>query len=351
MAEPPAERPSTPEGWQQDKEACFELPENVHKMAHSNDALALDCIDLFLYLGVVNLIDFLVTEAVQSFDCLAPETIVSERCRLQRIRAAMVEQSWDKGEELILELLQDTTCVREAHVLLGECRFRALRERDPNPSAAAHNKALQAFQAALEFDQPSDVESTDVDLVPHFRLAAIYNLFAEESGYADEASCHAAMEHLKQSLLVAQTAEAWFRAGVCAYNQACLMRSRLRAAAQSGGDAAAGTASPTRAALAPEALFGEAGRFLAAANALDKRRPQINAWLAICEAEMGREASSNRRSGTLCDLVNASTVRRRCSSQPHCSASVTKVWHTQASVGSTCKTGVMPRRSQPLRDS
>jgi tetratricopeptide (TPR) repeat protein len=289
VVEPPPDRPGTPEGWRRDKPTCFEVPENVHKTPNPNDSLALDCIDLMLYLGVTNLIDFLMTEAIQSFDCLATETLASERCRLQMIRAAMIEESWDKGEMMVLQLLEESKCIPEAHVLLGECRFAALRKRtDPILSAAAHSKALEAFQAALEFDKvEGEVSTNDSDLVAHFRLATIYNLYAEESGFADEVSCNATMEHLKQSLLSAQTAEAWFRAGVCAYSQACLMRSRARAA---GGDAAAGMAPATRATLSPDTLFGEAGRFLAAANSMDKRRPEINAWLAICEAELGHEA-------------------------------------------------------------
>eukprot|EP00927_Polykrikos_kofoidii_P035827 TRINITY_DN30343_c0_g1_i1.p1 TRINITY_DN30343_c0_g1~~TRINITY_DN30343_c0_g1_i1.p1 ORF type:complete len:1568 (-),score=298.28 TRINITY_DN30343_c0_g1_i1:61-4311(-) len=292
----PPPKPEVPEAWSPEEMGVFESYKDIHKVPTEDDTAALSCIDALLHFGIPTFVDFLVTEASEVHGFLSTATAVSERCALQRVRAAMLRGDWVVAEALIQEMFEHSDRIREAYALLGECRYRAARDSGSD-SAAAYAPALAAFQTSLDFTEPTPAfaggreDGKLDDPVTHLRLASIYFMRAEESGFTDEASTATAMEHLKQSLLIAPTAEAWRCAGVCSYQEACLRRRRLRGS-RGGGDAAAGgdaaSAVSLSAALAPEVLFAEALRFLSEANVLDRRRPQINAWLAICCVEMGR---------------------------------------------------------------
>jgi tetratricopeptide (TPR) repeat protein len=296
VAEPPP-RPATPQAYLAESEPIWESYEAVHKQPSQEDTMALDCIDALLHFGIPSFVEVLVTEASEAYGFLLPATLSSERCRLMRVRTAMMQRAWDRAEELIQELFKTTNRIRQAYNLLGESRYRAVRDVE-NTSAADYAGALDAFRSALDFGKPGDSSGdaaggaaavTDEDPVTHLRVAMIYFMRAEESGFSDEAATATALDHLKQSLLISPTAEAWRCAGVCAYQKACLRRNRLRSAQKNSGDAAAGGAGGKDGLnLKPEALFGDAVRFLAEANVLDRRRPQISAWLAICCCEMGR---------------------------------------------------------------
>eukprot|EP00928_Gymnodinium_smaydae_P017482 TRINITY_DN16686_c1_g3_i1.p1 TRINITY_DN16686_c1_g3~~TRINITY_DN16686_c1_g3_i1.p1 ORF type:complete len:1762 (-),score=470.78 TRINITY_DN16686_c1_g3_i1:138-5423(-) len=282
VVEPASNRPSTPAAWQPQEEGIWERYEAVHRFPSQEDKMAVDCIDLFLHLGIPSFVDFLVLDAVETYDFMSAQTAASERCQLQRIRASMLAADWAHAEELISQLFTTTDRIVEAHVLLGECRFRAAREKsEAPPAAAAFGPALEAFRSALDFEVTAAGQR---DMIPHLRLASIYFAKASESGFRDEGASAAATEHLKRSLLIAPTADAWYHAGICAYHDANLKRERLRAAGGSG-DAAAGASAGVP---PPTVLFSEANRFFAEANMLDRRRPEINAWLAICATEMGR---------------------------------------------------------------
>jgi len=303
VAPPEGQPPVAPEAWASNAKGLFGSYESVHKLPNKDDSAALDLVDFLLHLGASSLVEFLITQchtdASEGYSFLTATSANSERCLLQRIRAAMLQGSWSRAKELIQnDLFGVTDRVREAYALLGECNFRAVRDSQAGggrPSASSYVDASSAFRTALDFSlepvEPGKSAKGEDPLI-HLRLASIYFMHAEESGFSDEAALSAAMEHLKQSLLIAPTAEAWRCAGVCSYQEACLRRSRIRSAAAGGADAAAGGSAASAAAapvaLAPEALFGEAVRFLAEANQLDRRSPQINLWLAICAVETGR---------------------------------------------------------------
>eukprot|EP00929_Paragymnodinium_shiwhaense_P112033 TRINITY_DN80284_c0_g1_i1.p1 TRINITY_DN80284_c0_g1~~TRINITY_DN80284_c0_g1_i1.p1 ORF type:complete len:1784 (+),score=584.59 TRINITY_DN80284_c0_g1_i1:72-5354(+) len=291
----PGSKPEAPEAWQTESQPIFESYDAVHKQPSPEDSLALECIDTMLHFGIPTFVELLVRDAAETYGFLTPTTVASERCQLQLIRAAMLQKDWAHAEELIGGLFAITDRIQEAHALLGECRFQAVKEAaklQGPPRASAYGPALDAFKASLNFATfaANSEASKQEDPVAHLRVASIYFRHAQESDFQDEAATAAALESLKQSLLVAPTAEAWCCAGICSYQEACLRRQRLRASAASGdaGAGTSGTGPVAAAALAPEALFGEAVRFLTEANTLDRRRPQINAWLTICAAELGR---------------------------------------------------------------
>jgi tetratricopeptide (TPR) repeat protein len=97
-------------------------------------------------------------------------------------------------------------------------------------------------------------------------VSSILQMRAEDSGFKDPAVADRAVYHYKRSLIAGPTAEAWKSVGVCAYRRAQLETSQSKR---------------TR-------LLKDASRYLQEANVLDKERPQIIAWLAICAAELGQ---------------------------------------------------------------
>jgi tetratricopeptide (TPR) repeat protein len=157
-------------------------------------------------------------------------------------------------------------------VLLGECRFRAARSA---AGTASYESALTAFEAGLAFftepeaslEPPQARTAPKEDPVLHIRVASIYFMRAQESGFTDAACVAKAIHHYRRSLVVAPTAEAWRNAGVCTYQKARLLP-RLE---------------PSR-----ERMLQEAMKYLVEANLLDKCRPQINVSLAICAVELGQ---------------------------------------------------------------
>merc|ERR1719230_715344 len=109
------------------------------------------------------------------------------------------------------------------------------------------------------------------DPVIHLRVGWIYYHISRASDFRDSEAMVKAKEHYKLSLIVAPTAEAWQRSGVCAY--------RLAVMAKRGKFEGAGE----------QSLFEEAMQCLTEANIMDEWRPQINTWLVICAVEMGQE--------------------------------------------------------------
>lgn len=124
-------------------------------------------IDLVLHFGVPEIAKFLLEDAVQARDMaecsetcqdygyMSPLTVSSERCHFQRIKAAMLSkdaqnscmhvasEDWSRAEEQLMELFGrrgrgpsergQVVCsgrdrIPEAHALLGECRYRAVRD-------------------------------------------------------------------------------------------------------------------------------------------------------------------------------------------------------------------------------
>merc|ERR1719401_3065530 len=228
-----------------------------------------------LHFGVPSFVRFFTSEAAQAYGFISSDTATSEQCRMYRIKATMLSEQWSEAEDLIRELFESSTDrVKEAHVLLGECRFRAVRARGAG-DAASYAGALEAFKAGLAFlpeteaslEQPQARTKTKEDPVLHIRVASIYFMQAQESGFADTECVAKALYHYKRSLLAAPTAEAWRNAGVCTYQKARLLP-RLE---------------PSR-----QRMLQEAMKYLVEANLLDKCRPQVNASLVICAVELGQ---------------------------------------------------------------
>jgi len=202
---------------------------------------------------------------------------------LQLIKASMLSADWDDSIEQIHELFKTASDrLQEAYVLLGECHYRKATAAGTRTSAA-FAPALEAFGDALAFfgegdsrmggQLPQTQPARKVgDPVLHLRVASIYYMLAEESGFADAEAMEKAVEHYKRSLELAQTAEAWRNAGICQYRQACLLNRDLD-----------GSDNMRR----RQGLLRDALRFFTEANMLDRGRPQVNAWLVTCSVELG----------------------------------------------------------------
>jgi len=239
----------------------------------------LEYIDLMLHLGLPTYAELLVSEAAVEFGFISKATAASERVQMQLIKAAMLRSDWNQAITLIQNLFGSLSGDRtqEVHVLLGECCFRLATEQKESAdtrgiSGATFAKALAAFETGLSFLEVGGDSLSD-DPILQLRVASIYFMQAEESGFRDVKAVEKTLQHLQRSLLIKPTAEAWSRAGICACQRARLMERRQDASPQA----------KTRQQFLQQAL-----RYLQEANLLDRNRPQINAWLAICAVEVGK---------------------------------------------------------------
>lgn len=259
--------PELPSAWLAQPNPVFPSYESVHTLPEAGDSTALDCIDIMMYIGVPSFVRFLIEQAPDTFGFLAPATCTSERCVLQMVRAAMLGEQWNDASLLIGELFKRSDRNCEGYVLLGECHYRTacasgLRMSD------TFAEALAAFETALAFLKES--KEADIDPVVNQRVASIYFVHAQEQDFSDAALLQKATEHYKRSLMRQPTAQAWMYVGICTYKLFCLAR------AQNNNEAT------------DEALLQDAVKYLAEANMLDIIQPEINAWLVICNIELGQ---------------------------------------------------------------
>eukprot|EP00434_Breviolum_minutum_P029349 symbB.v1.2.025960.t2/scaffold2556.1/size76420/6 len=130
--EVPSEVPETPAAWRPSvAPRPFPDAEALRTKAETEDAMALQVIDLLLHFGISDLAGFLLEGAVQAYGYLSPVTVQSERCQLQMVKVAMLAKDWGKVETLFSDLFSRRGGDRwpEAHALLGECRYRAARDK------------------------------------------------------------------------------------------------------------------------------------------------------------------------------------------------------------------------------
>lgn len=241
------------------------LPPPPRIVPDAEDEPALEFVDLLLHYGVPSLVQVLLTHAVEEFGFVSPTTQSSDRCRLQLIKAALLAGDVQGAQALAEGLLSEPGAekVQEAHLLLGECWSRAAREAEDPETAREHEAAaLVSFEAALACAP----EAYPEDPVLQLRIASILQKQAEDSNFADLELVERVIEHCKRSIMTAPTAEAWKNVGVCTFHKA-----------QQAADAR------TR-----RKLLNEAMKYLSEANILDRRRPEINSWVAACAAELGR---------------------------------------------------------------
>jgi len=285
----PTQPPAAPEAWQPVPFPALTTYSAVHSVEDSEDSMALSCIDLMLHFGLPSFVRFLIVDAPGLYGFLTPATAASERCRMQLVKALMLQSRWVDAVDLIEQQFQRTDRICAAHHLLGECHYH-LAQQAVASSAPAEGKAKSCFEKALSFlPEPSDVPDKKVptgDAIVHFRIANMHYASAEASNFTEMTPMEAAMEHYKQSLLIAQTAEVWWRIGVCAYRIACF--GRVRSLFRCKEPALTNEPEDAEQARKRQLSIREASRYLVEANLLDVSRPQINAWLAICAVEMGQ---------------------------------------------------------------
>merc|ERR1719491_475328 len=99
--------------------------ESIHAQEDAEDEPALGCIDLMLHFGVPGMVPFVAVEAPRLFGFLSPATVASERVQLQLVKALMLQERWVDAVALLQQLLARSDRLRSAHLLLGECRYRA----------------------------------------------------------------------------------------------------------------------------------------------------------------------------------------------------------------------------------
>ncbi|CAJ1347673.1 unnamed protein product, partial [Effrenium voratum] len=258
--EAPKESPAMPAAWLPTAAPPFPDPASLHAAPEAEDAAALEAVDFLLHFGLADLASFLLTHAVEAYGFLSPATAMSERCRLQLVKAAMLSKDWEQAESLLSDLFSRRGGDRlpEAHSLLGECRFQAACAG----AGASYSSALAAFETALAFMEDTGASPKE-DPVLHLRVGRILHLQAEDGDFKDAAIAERAVKHYKKSVMVSPTAEAWKNIGLCRY--------RLVKHAQSN----------------KEQKLQEAMKYLQEANLLDRERPEILAWLGICAVELG----------------------------------------------------------------
>lgn len=263
--EVPSEVPETPAAWRPSVAPMpFPDAEALRTKAETEDAMALQVIDLLLHFGISDLADFLLEGAVQAYGYLSPVTVQSERCQLQMVKVAMLAKDWGKVETLFSDLFSRRGGDRwpEAHALLGECRYRAAR--DKGATSVGYASALEAFETALCF-MTEETSGPKEDPVLQLRVGSILHLKSEEENFSDAAVAERAVKHYKKSAMVAPTAEAWKNIGLCRYRQVKLQATTSR----------------------KEKKLKEAMKYFQEANVLDRERPDILAWLTICAVELG----------------------------------------------------------------
>merc|ERR1712232_991313 len=103
---------------------------------------------------------------------ISAKTAASERCQLQLVKAAMVAGDWSQGISYIEDLFQKgSDRIREGHVLMGECRYRAARAGDDTGSSK-YKLALESFGAALSF-LPTALYDSEAEAVVTATAAAV----------------------------------------------------------------------------------------------------------------------------------------------------------------------------------
>jgi len=289
----PEARPEQPAAWNPERFPAMPSFESVHAQEDPEDEAALGCIDLMLHFGLPGLVPFAAIEASRICGFLSPVTVASERVQLQLVKAIMLQERWLLSDaiDLLEKILGRSDRLRSAHLLLGECRYRAAGEMKSQGASDALEifaDAQQSFETALAF-LPSPDSSAAAgeagDNVVHFRLASIHFAYAESASFNDADTLTKAMQHYKRSLIMTPTAEVWLRAGICAYRQACV--GRQRSLFRCKEPAPEYQSSEQELVQSRQAAFKEASKYLTEANLLDVTRPQINAWLVICAVETG----------------------------------------------------------------
>lgn len=289
----PDARPEQPAAWESAPFPPMVSYESRHAQEASEDEAALACIDLMLYFGIAGLVPFTTIQAAQAYGFLSPQTVASERVQLQLVKALMLQGRWLDAITFLEKLLAPCDRLRSAHLLLGECQYRAAKESELDKAGGVegtmefYTKARSSFETALDFvpDPKASVNcAVPGDDVVHFRLASIHFAYAAAADFKDEGSLSSAMLHYKRSLLISPTAEVWLCAGICAYRQACLGRQRsLFRCKEPAPEYQSGDPDQVR---KRQNAFKEASQYLTEANLLDATRPQTNAWLVICAVEM-----------------------------------------------------------------
>jgi len=276
-----------PPAWLSAAYPVFASVLNFHAFPDIKDEAILDSIDRILLFGMPKFTRYLLTEAPKLYDFISEQSLQSERCRLQLIKAQMMLLEWENALENCTALLaeQDRNC--EAWILQGELLFRCgLQDPDEEKKEAKFLESLVAFdncgaflklmppdkdeRAQMSADEKttSETEIPNRDPLVQLRQGAIHYYFAEKSKFTDEKSMIAAKEKYKGSLLLVETAEAWRNAGVCAF--------RLAQNAKARGEAER-----------EDTFYAEALDCLMMANEKDNTRPKIWAWLCICSVEGG----------------------------------------------------------------
>ncbi|CAD7939803.1 unnamed protein product [Amoebophrya sp. A120] len=180
---------------------AFPHAATVRALPDGADRRVLDVIDQLLSLGMADLVLFLLDhmdgnpeedEGLVRF-IVTEKTRQSERCRLQIVKAYMLQQSFGKARKALKNLIESVTDRNsEAWILLGECEFR-LNSLAPS---------REAFEKALTFLQTGANE----DPVLLLRLGRIY---LEAGLYAEGSAMY------QRSLAVFPSSQAWLMAGVC----------------------------------------------------------------------------------------------------------------------------------------
>lgn len=270
-----------PPAWLAAEYAAFPVFNEVHLLPKKRDEVALSSIDRLLLFGMPIFSRFLLLEAGQEHGFITPSGLESERCKLQLVKSLMMLGRYEQAIEACNELL--TLCDRlcEAYLLIGECYFRAGMQGPPEKTTEMYDTSLMMFEKALGFlsmpkeegakknPKVDDIQVENKDPVIHIRVASIYYMRAEESGFKDVKIMNLAREHYKRSLLLCPTAEAWRNSGICAFRLAGIRKAEGLSEEE-------------------DALYQEAMECLTQANMMDETRPKINAWLTICAIEMGK---------------------------------------------------------------
>mmetsp|Transcript_26240 Transcript_26240/g.66098 ORF Transcript_26240/g.66098 Transcript_26240/m.66098 type:complete len:1661 (-) Transcript_26240:362-5344(-) len=179
----------------------------VRALPDNKDKRVLDIVDVLLRLGLAELVLFLLdhmpgnpeeADTVQNL-VLSKKTRSSERCRLQIVKAYMLQQNFSKAKKAVKHLLEFVTDRNsEAWVLLGECEFRL-------GGSANLSSAKEAFEKSQTFVQAAN---TSKDAVLCLRMGKI--LFEGEE-------YQKAGDWFLKSGKITPTSEAWRMAGICLF--------------------------------------------------------------------------------------------------------------------------------------
>jgi tetratricopeptide (TPR) repeat protein len=270
-----------PLAWMTAKFDAIPTLKEVHLMPQKKDEVALDAIDRLLLFGMPIFSRYLLFEAAEAHGFITKTSLESERCQLQQVKTLMMLGEYEEAIKSCENLLGLCDRLCEAYLLLGECYYRAAMNAPLEKQKEMYDTSLQKFEDSMAFlpappkeegekkHHKDDVEVTNKDPILHLRVASIYYMRAEESGWKDLEILDLAKEHYKRSLLLSQTAEAWRNSGVCAYRMACIKAKQGLHEEE-------------------DMLFEEALECLKQSNLMDTTRPKINSWLTICAVQLGK---------------------------------------------------------------